>query len=88
MNPHIELVKRYLEDNGAVGTKELRDNRDSAEVADADAAEATFAAVEAVFAASEAVFVASAAASAAAAGNARVAAHWVEKYEALINETL
>ena len=86
MNPHIELVKRYLEDNGAVGTKELRDNRDSAEVADAAAAEATFAAVEAVFAASEAVFVASAAA--AAAGNARVAAHWVEKYEALINETL
>tara|TARA_R110000744_G_scaffold37908_1_gene86758 strand:- start:231 stop:413 length:183 start_codon:yes stop_codon:yes gene_type:complete len=50
MNPHIEVVKKWMADNDSVTLEELRDNRDSAYAAadaayaadDADAAEAAY----------------------------------------------
>ena len=94
MNPHIELVKRYLAGD-PVTLQELKDNRASADTSTGDAYEAAEAAAEAAAAAiaaadtaADVAYAAHEAATLAASGAEALhyAADWVKKYEALINE--
>jgi hypothetical protein len=75
MNPHIELVKKWLKDPKSKNLKELQDNFSAAD--DAFFANDT----DATYAANAASAYASSAAS-----DAVKAAHWVKKYEELTNE--
>jgi hypothetical protein len=75
MNPHIEVVKKWLEDPKSLNLKELQDNFSAAnDTFSANDTDATYAAD-----------VASAYASSAA-SDAVKAAHWVKKYEELTSE--
>ena len=75
MNPHIELVKKWLKDPKSKNLKELQDNFSAAnDTFSANDTDATYAAD-----------VASAYASSAA-SDAVKAAHWVKKYEELTSE--
>ena len=75
MNPHIELVKKWLKDPKSKNLKELQDNFSAAD--DIFSANDT----DAAYAADAASAYASSAAS-----DAVKAAHWVKKYEELTNE--
>jgi hypothetical protein len=81
MNKHIELVKKWLAAPESVTFEELADNIEPARTA-ADAAEY---AVRATRNADDAAWYAAYAAAEAAAYAAETA-HWVERYEEMINE--
>lgn len=73
-NPHVALVKKWLDDPKSKNLKELQDNFSAAD--DAFFANDT----DATYAANAASAYASSAAS-----DATKAAHWVKKYEELVN---
>lgn len=92
MNKHIALVKRWLAGKD-VTTEELRANSIAADAADARAdarADVVWAAARAAHAAAHATRADARADARAYAGDARAyagdAAHWVKRYEELINE--
>ena len=85
MNPHIELVKKYLADPTSVTKEELKANRDAAYAAAADAADADYYAYAAYYAAYAAAAYADDAAYAADTAYAADAAYYVKRYKELTN---
>jgi len=89
MNAHIELVKKWLDDNESVSQQELKDNAVAAYAAavaantDAYTAADAAAAYADAAAAADAADYAAAAAAAAYADYADAAAYWVKRYEEL-----
>ena len=75
MNPHIELVKRWLDDSDdSVSQQALRDNAKAAYAADRASAYAAYAAEDAAY---DGAYVAA---------QAEDAAFWVKRYEELTND--
>jgi hypothetical protein len=80
-NKHIELVKKWIEDNDSVSHAQLKTNDTRAL-----AAAAAYVAAAAAYDAAYAAYVVAYAASAAAAYDTADADHWVKRYEELTNE--
>jgi hypothetical protein len=82
-NPHIELVKKWLDNPKSVSLEELECAAADADAADADAAAAADAAAVVARAVAVAAVAAVSAASRYRVNGAMGVEHWVERYEEL-----
>ena len=84
MNPHIELVKKWLEDPKSLNLKELQDNFSAADdIFSANDTDAAYAADKTQQLVNDYTAKVASAYASSAASDAVKAAHWVKRYEEL-----